>query len=229
MGYRIVRSDAIIVAIGAFNPAIVTPDWLHGRGLISEADRDHCLSKMQALVENRIMAFDADWFSLRLVENQLALSTSMGVTPRLRDLALGVFSILPETPLSALGLNFVADIQFDTSNEYHQFGDTLVPKSLWNELYPDKNAGVASLVVAIDSDPRLQTPDKKRAPHQKRFTIQPSNVINVNAVHIAFNDHFDLDKRNGARDSLPLLTNQWERSQEESDRAMKFLVERTKA
>jgi hypothetical protein len=211
MGYRITRLDAIVVAVGAFNPAIVTPDWLARHDLISEAERDECLGTMQALISNGIMAFDAEWFGFRLIKNQLAISSTKGATPRVKDLAWGILRLLPETPLSAMGMNFVADVQFDSAEEYHQFGDALVPKTIWGHLFPDRSVGVANLNIAINASPRTSGVAQDTT-DQKRFIIQPSNLVGPNAVNIVFNDHRILDGEVPALHAADILDRHWDKA-----------------
>lgn len=227
MGSRTVRFDGIIVAVGQFNPAIVTPDWLLRHGLIPESDLEDCLAKLQALVQEGLMSFDSSWFSFRLVQNQMVLSTLAGATPRLRDLAVGILKILPETPISALGINFASDVQFDSSDEYHKFGDTLVPKDIWRSIYPGKNSGLSSLQVAIDNSSRTGEQQPAIGQDQRRFTVQPSNIVSPNAVHVAFNHHYPVSDKDGARGALQVLESRWEGDQQEAEDSCLKLISLT--
>lgn len=224
MGHQVKRLDAIIVSVGQFNPAIVSPTWLLSKELISDSDAEAAMETLQALVKEGLMSFDTSWFSFRLVQQQLVLSTTAGATPRIRDLAASVFRLLPETPITAVGINFVADVQFDSVDEYHRFGDRLVPKDVWSALYPGLNAGVASLQLAIDETPRTQVGAGERAPEQRRFTIQPSNVINTNAVHISYNHHYPLGESGAGRGAMELVTKQWDADFAEAEGQIKQLV-----
>lgn len=224
MGHQVKRLDAIIVAVGHFNPAIISPAWLQRNDLISESDADGAMETLQALVKEGLMSFDTSWFSFRLVHEQMALSTTAGATPRIRDLAASIFRLLPETPVTALGINFAADLQFDSTDEYHRFGDILVPKDIWSMLYPGLNAGVASLQLAVDSTPRTQLGAAESAPEQRRFTIQPSNVIGANAVHIAYNHHYPLGEGGGGRAAMDLILKCWEADFTEAEEKFALLV-----
>lgn len=226
MGFRTVRFDGIIVALGKFNPAIVTPEWLRRQELISDSDLEACMSKLQAMVQEGLMAFDCSWFSFRLVQNQFVLATVAGATPRIRDLAVGIFSVLPETPISAVGLNFASDIQFDSVDEYHKLGDVLAPKAVWKELFPDLGAGLVSLQIAVDKAGRGQA-TKNPTEEQVRFTIEPSNAVGPNAVHIAFNHHYPLTGEDGARSALKVMKERWQADLEEAERSCGALVART--
>lgn len=224
MAYQVKRLDAIIVAVGHFNPAIVSPAWLQRKDLISESDADSAMETLQALVKEGLMSFDTTWFSFRLVHQQMALSTTAGVTPRIRDLAASIFRLLPETPVTAVGINFATDLQFESTDDYHRFGDLLVPKGVWSALYPGLNAGVASLQLAIDPTPRTQLRPAESPPEQRRFTIQPSNVIGANAVHIAYNHHYPLgdDGRGGA--AMDLIQKCWDADFAEAEEKFGLLV-----
>ncbi len=224
MGHQVKRLDAIIVAVGQFNPAIVSPSWLLNKALISESDSEAAMETLQALVKDGLMSFDTSWFSFRLVHQQLVISTTAGATPRVRDLAASIFRLLPETPVTAIGINFATDMQFDTAEEYHRFGDTLVPKTVWSKLYPKLNAGVASLQIAIDSTPRNQVGVVSDAPEQRRFTIQPSNVINTNAVHIAYNHHYPLNGNGGGRAAMDLIKDRWQVDFSEAEENFELLA-----
>ena len=225
MANHVKRLDAIVVAVGQFNPAIVSPTWLQRKGLISESDAEAGMEDLQALVKEGLMSFDTSWFSFRLVQQQLVLSTTDGATPRIRDLAASIFRLLPETPVTAIGINFATDVQFDTADEYHRFGDVLVPKGVWSTLYPGLRAGVASLQLAIDSVPRTQIGAVGRTPEQRRFTIQPSNVINTNAVHIAYNHHYPLVDDGGGRAAMDLIMSRWEADFAEAEEKFGLLLQ----
>ncbi|HMW22453.1 MAG TPA: hypothetical protein PKC59_03370 [Burkholderiaceae bacterium] len=218
------RLDAIIVAVGQFNPAILSPSWLQRKDLISESDADSAMESLQALVTEGLMSFDTSWFSLRLVQQQLVLSTTAGATPRIRDLAASIFRLLPETPVTAIGINFAADVQFDSVAEYHQFGDVLVPKEVWSKLYPGLSVGVASLQLAIDSTPRTHVGATGSIQEQRRFTIQPSNVIHTNAVHIAYNHHYPLGDDGGGRAAMDLIMAKWEADFDEVENKFELLL-----
>lgn len=220
MGHRIARFDAIIVAIGSFNPAIVTPEWLHRHDLISQSDLDECKAKLQAAVEQGLMSFNCQWFAFRLLGDQMVLSTLSGITPRLRDLAHGILTLLPETPLTAIGLNIVSDIQFDTDAEYQKVGDVLNPKEIWRALYPDKSLGMASLTVIID-DAGTARVNAVGPEAQRRFTIQPSNSIGPSAAHVAYNHHYPVEN---VAHALEILDQQFLGDQTEAESNIERLI-----
>ena len=83
-----------IVILGDFNPAIFSPDWLEYNKLIGEGDaiaaREGSESR-QMLVSHQVSNFEADWFSLQVLDTQFTLSSKGVISPALKDLAAGIF------------------------------------------------------------------------------------------------------------------------------------------
>src|SRR5947209_5297307 len=97
------NEGASIVMIGAFNPAIFQPRWLSTQQLIRpEEGEDAKITIIQAEVAD----FSTEWFRLVVLQQRLQLlSTDPRQYSPLRDLAAGMFIILPHTPISSLGMN----------------------------------------------------------------------------------------------------------------------------
>src|ERR1700735_2793655 len=95
--------SAAIVMIGTFNPAIFQPLWLGTQNLIrSEEAETAKIGTIQAEVAN----FSTDWFQLVVLQDRFQLISldSRYLLP-MRDLGSGIFSILPHTPVSKLGIS----------------------------------------------------------------------------------------------------------------------------
>lgn len=188
-----------LVYVGEFNPAIITPDWLESRGLISSDDLDICRDSIQASGKSRLMVFQSKWFRLQALSNQLSISSIDGATPRGSDLAAGILELLPETPITALGINFDANYKIFNISDYHKFGDSLVPKAPFLSALPQidglpSTAGIAHLTIAIDSNPRTSDTNKTPKRSQKRITIEPSSAITP-GIFFLYNDHILIEER----------------------------------
>lgn len=176
-----------IVAVGAFNPAIFTPDWLERNNLIGKDDLDGALKGESLIVSHQVCAFETDWFALQVLEEQFLLTSKGPLTPAFADLAIGILSLVPHTPITAVGLNFLGHYRLASTDEYHRVGDVLAPKTIWASLYPEEHstAGLADLTM------RIQHTDKDRNPisgDEKRISIQPSTKVRC-GVFFAYNDH----------------------------------------
>jgi hypothetical protein len=167
---------AIIVVLGSFNPPIFSPDWLAQHNLIGKEDAEAAKASNELLISKPIAHLDTGSFDLQVVENRLTLSSKSVVSPGIKDLAIGILSILPHTPITALGLNFVAHYRIDTEDNYHRIGDALAPKEVWHSLYPpDKHAtGMADVTVVVNPGKRGET---LQAKDRKQITVQPSSRV----------------------------------------------------
>lgn len=185
-----------IVAVGAFNPAIFTPDWLERNNLIGKDDLDGARRGESLIVSRQVCAFETDWFGLQVLEEQFSLTSKGPLTPAFADLAIGILALVPHTPITAVGLNFLGHYRLASTDEYHQVGDVLAPKDIWSSLYPEEHstAGLADLTM------RIQQTDKDRNPisgDEKRISIQPSTKVRC-GVFFAYNDHHVVASNNDA-------------------------------
>lgn len=214
-----ILSSAIVV-LGDFNPAIFSPDWLDRNALIGKADADEARERTSGqplLVSHQVSAFETKWFALQVVENQFSLTSKDALSPAFKDLAVGMFQLVPHTPVTAVGLNFLAHFKLGSKEEFHRVGDVLAPKTIWNDLYPEEAAGLADLTIRIQRNKRgepLKTKD------ERRISVQPSNKIRF-GVYITYNDHHDVtvskdgeevDKVRPAERVATIIDNQWESS-----------------
>ena len=184
---------ASIVVRGDFNPAIFTPDWLEKTQLIGPADAETARSKdgePELVVCRQVSNFGAKWFSLQVLEGQFILSSKDAQLEAIKDLAAGIFQLLPHSPVRALGINFSGHYKMPSMGAYHQVGDSLAPKKLWNELFPGRLAGMNDLIVRIQ---RGERSGKVETSDEIRITVQASGKISP-GIHISYNDHQDLTR-----------------------------------
>lgn len=73
MAHKPETFSSSIVAIGDFNPAIFSPDWLERNDLIGEGDAETAREGnygRQMLVSHQVSTFETAWFALQVLENQ---------------------------------------------------------------------------------------------------------------------------------------------------------------
>lgn len=209
-----------IIAVGDFNPAIFSPDWLEGNHLIGESDASTVRDGSQGgslIVSHQVTAFETKWFALQVLENQFSLTSKDALSPAFRDLAVGIFQLVPHTPVTAVGLNFLAHFKLNSEDEYHRVGDVLAPKGIWKELYPDESAGLANLTIRIQNCVRGEVLKTK---NEKRVSIQPSSKLKW-GVFLSYNDHHDVsefheDNLRPAERVAAIIEEQWEESWKDS-------------
>lgn len=231
MTYSAEILTSAIVAVGDFNPAIFSPSWLEGNKLIGKGDADTVREGSQSkslIVTHQVTTFETKWFSLQVLENQFSLTSKDALSPAFKDLAVGIFQLLSHTPVTAVGLNFLAHFKLTSEDEYHKVGDVLAPKDIWNELYPDEIAGLADITIRIQRGVRgesLKTKD------EKRISVQPSNKFK-SGVLLTYNDHHDVslpseDALRPAERVATIIDKEWEISWKDSVRAFDGLLSMT--
>lgn len=205
-----------IVAVGDFNPAIFSPDWLERNDLIGEGDADTAREGSQGrqmLVSHQVTTFETEWFALQILENQFSLTSKGAFSPAFKDLAVGIFQLVPHTPVTAVGLNFQGHYKLADEDEYYRLGDVLAPKDIWQDLFPRETAGLSDLTIQIQNWTRgepLKTND------QRLISVQPSKKIKF-GVYLSYNDHHDLSPINEENPTpgervATVIDNEWESS-----------------
>lgn len=187
MAYTAEIFTSSIVVVGDFNPAIFSPDWLEKNGLIGRDDAEAAREGTQIFVTHQVTGFETSWFALQVLENQFILTSKSVLTPALKDLGIGVFQLVPHTPVQAMGLNFMGHFKLASEDEYHRVGDALAPKPIWNELFADDehSTGLGNLTIRVQHGVRG---GKLKSGDEKLISIQPSGKLK-NGVYLSYNDH----------------------------------------
>jgi hypothetical protein len=218
-----------ILVVGDFNPAIFSPEWLERNDLIGSDDANSVRDgdeRKSLVISHQVAAFETKWFSLQVLENQFTLTSKDALSPAFKDLAVGIFQLVPHTPVIAAGLNFFGHFKLANEEAYHKVGDVLAPKQIWNTLFPDESAGIADLTMRIQrwkrGEPSVKTKD------EKRIAIQPSAKIKFGAF-LSYNDHHDLtaSEEDGLRPAervAGIIDSQWESSWKDAVRVFDGLL-----
>lgn len=218
-----------IVVVGDFNPAIFSPDWLERNNLIGEGDAAVAKNGgtgRQPLVSHQVTNFETEWFTLQVIENQFSLTSRGVLSPAFKDLVVGIFQLVPHTPVTAAGMNFIGQFKLKNKDEQHKVGDTFVPKDIWNTLYSDEFfVGVENLSMRIQQGSRDEGATTK---DEKRITLQRSSNF-TNGVGLSFNDHHDLtsevnETSSPAERLVAIIDEQWESVWRDSERVFDQLL-----
>jgi hypothetical protein len=216
-----------IVAVGDFNPAIFSPDWLERNKLIGEGDaafaRDRSTGR-PLIVTHQVSNFETEWFSLQVLENQFTLTSKGVLSPAFKDLAAGVFQLVSHTPVVAVGLNFVGHFKLASADEYHRIGDVLAPKGIWDTLYPGEVAGLEQLTVRFQRGTRdnlVQTKDEKRITLQSVRNIKYGASLSINNHHNVTDSAENLSP---AERVSNIIDSQWEAAWRDAVRVFDQLI-----
>jgi len=115
---------------GSFNPAIFQPHWLAAQKLIRP---EEAKTAKITTIQPELADFSTEWFQLQVLQNRfLLLSADPRQFSPLRDLAAAIFSLLPHTPITKLGMHRLLHFQMRNKDQWHKLGHILAPKEPWS-------------------------------------------------------------------------------------------------
>ena len=80
-----------------------------------------------------------DWLEIQALQNRLVAQGSVeSKAEPLRDLMVGTLQLFEHTACTAVGSNRSMHFAVGSEADYHKVGDTLAPKSLWEDLLPGR-------------------------------------------------------------------------------------------
>ena len=220
-----------IVAVGAFNPAIFSPDWMEARGLIGADDANVARTNKSYMVSSQVTAVQTEWFALQVLENQFSVTSQGALTPALKDLAIGMLTLLPQTPISAIGLNFTGHYKMASHADFNKIGDLLVPKKIWYDVFgkADAYVGMQNITVAVQNAKREDNGTVTMlSQDQLNITVQPSGKVKL-GVYISCNEHrniasSELAEQTSAERAASIVEADWQNSWDKSSKAFDDLL-----
>src|SRR4051812_2881060 len=159
------------------NPTIFQPAWLASHELIREEEGE---SAEIRIIHPDVVAYSLDWVDLEVTRERFQVKTTATTETAdpVRDLALGIFTILRHTPVRLVGINTEAHFKVTSEERWHAIGHTLAPDRYWTGLL--EGAGVRSLVME-----GVRT-DEHRG--WIRVSVEPSIRLKP-GIFVAVNDH----------------------------------------
>jgi hypothetical protein len=223
-------SSASIVALGHFNPLIFRSDWLKEKEIIVGNDFDNLKT---TIVHPEIVSYQLPWGSFQTDRNMLFIITIREPLVRVHDFFVRSFQCLPETPISAVGIN--REVHFATANDAVRdgVGDALAPKKFWRDFVQSggkKAGGLRSLTMeqSIAIEGRRGRIDGKFG--QIQVKVEPSLRQEVlHGIFVQVNDHFDLmsgpDKFSDGRAVAELIAEEFQASIANSEGLIDHVME----
>lgn len=147
---RFVRqhTEKSIVLVGTFFPLLFMPNWFVRNKLLPAEDADAIAIEIMV---NEYTKFSMAAISVEVQSDKLTLRSSEAAFDSIiKDLAVGVLTLMPETNITAFGLNVTLDVRFKELDFWHHVGDTLVPKVFWDEALSDSpRVGLRNLQLQV--------------------------------------------------------------------------------
>lgn len=202
------------VVMGDFNPAILHPSWFASQGLIKHGE---AVEAKIDVVHKEVASWSIEWLRVYSDGDRLQLVTEQEpFALPLRDLVMGVLTLLEHTPVRALGINFAGYYQFSDRHSYDRFGHELVPKARWGALTDPRTQ--KAMVTSVHSDGRSGATNVAVAASE-RFLL---------SARISSNDHTDCPRdelASGAMWAVRNVKDNWVACKERFERVVESLIE----
>lgn len=209
-----------IIILGSFNPPVISPFWLNKNLLIGDEDMKSAMEVNSLAITPDISRFETEWFSIQVIKEQFVMNSKGPVTPALKDLVTGIFTLLEHTPLSAIGINSIAHYKIYSVDEFHKIGDVLAPKNIWNSIYPESDSQSVGLhQVTLEINP-FKRESEASVGNYKRVTLSRSDKL-PHSIYFIFNDHnlITIEKnsmKTASEKLLEIVDSNWDTSQQEA-------------
>lgn len=186
---RIERQGFVIVAAGNFNPAIFNPDWLERKEiLISSNDANNI-----EMITGSWARFTVGDFRFEITEEQFVLHILNEPFVKGGDIFADIFArALPETPIRAIGMNYIAHYKLDTWNQQKALGRKIAPIEPWTRWGMDLESDNMESVGGLASISMMQKFKGERIKGHLQVKIEPSRRLEAgHGVYIEVNDHYE--------------------------------------
>ena len=215
---------ATIVLVGNFNPLIFRPDWFVQKDILAKEEVEAAVKdETIRIIHPEIVEFQVPTFRITVERTRFVAMTLLEPLVGVFDLVYSAFRALPETPVSALGINREAHYPLVSQERWHALGDLLAPKDHWDILLQNDNevrmGGLRTLVME-----RSQRQDGRAGSVQVK--IEPSLKIE-NGVFVFVNDHYELaaaDETIPAEDAIEILKDAFKDSMHNSLKLIEHVV-----
>lgn len=180
-----------LVIIGAFAPAMFTPEWFLKNNLIGETDREEMLKDGRTIVSASGSQVESETLSITITPTRLQLLTKDVLRPVIKDVALNMLQLLGRVPVTMVGLNFMGHYSMGSQDEYHAVGDTLAPKDIWKKVFdnPSWSVGLTDLSVKVHPAPRGEKNDVRDG---ITVRVQPSAQVDQ-GILLTYNNHKEIN------------------------------------
>jgi len=155
--------------------------------------------KAQGLVfAPEVAAFQADWLHLQVTEDRFEANvTEVSHAAPLRDLVVGVFTLLEHTPADKMGLNYYGHHLLPDQG-WQRVEDSLATKAAWTRFVSKPSLRSITIEGAREDAPGARMQVK----------IEPSLQLSGGAW-VSTNEHYECGP-DGVRELMSLLASRWE-------------------
>jgi hypothetical protein len=171
------------------------------------------------LIHPEVAQYRAGWVHISVTRDRFSASTTdPACQGPLRDLVIGIFGLLEQTPTTRLGLNRSMHIDLLDEKSWHALGHLVAPKEPWAGIL--EKPGMRTLLMeALRSD---------GAAGREFFRVEPSQK-HAHSVFLEVNSEYHADSKVSpgevTSDFVGRIRSDWERVMEDAVKSMMKLVQ----
>jgi len=170
--------EVTVVLIGDFNPKIFHPMWFAHHRILREAEADDATIEV---IHADVASFTTEWLTVQVLRDRFTAGVKAEVyRSHLGDLVRNVFSLLSHSPVRQMGINATFRLRFKSDDDWHAFGDMILPKSPW--------AGVLEKPGLLSTNVQGTRADRHRG--LVNVTVEP-DTRRPGDASVRYNDHFE--------------------------------------
>ncbi|MCD2450273.1 hypothetical protein GO003_007735 [Methylicorpusculum oleiharenae] len=208
--WEIIREEASIVLIGSMNPKIFHPEWFIRKEIVEEWDysQDEIIS-LPDLAQIEL----PNERKLTVLLNKFSILTPLATEYQsIKDLVTHTFSLLSETPINQIGMNFNSVIKIPDQEKWTQLGRNLAPADCWKQ--------AAAFVGDIDESKQKEfglwdltmnfpRPDDLEGYIRPKINVFPQ--AGLYTLQFSINNHVEV-KDSNANSMIKVLESNWDQS-----------------
>jgi hypothetical protein len=201
--HQVEETGTSVVVLGAFHPGIIHPSWLAKFELLSESEAE--AATVDAAAQAEFTRIALPWVVIQAFRDRLDIlaTTETPTVETLRDLAVGILELLPNTPVTRLAINRWAHVRMPSEDAWHLVGHRLAPKDAWEGVLSKPGMTVVGVVG--------ERPDGYKG--GVNVQVQPSNLVQP-GVYVMLNDDVVMADGQMASDAVAVIANLWDPSAE---------------
>jgi len=218
-----IGEEASIVLVGNFNPSIFHPEWFIRHEIVpawnypSRRGNGDEVAAVAILPDLARVEFQ-DQRNLQVMLNKFTLRcTRASEYLTIKDIVTNTFSILQETPITQMGMNYQAVIKLASKELWLKFGKQMAPKSPWLAAAPyinDLDAEKQSVLGLLEMTMQMPRPDDLSG--YIRPTLRAVDLVSLK-LSISINNHVAIeDGRAGTM--IDYLSRHWDEALDFADR-----------
>ena len=220
MNSAIKFSSVSFVGVGDFSPPQFSPDWLQSEGLIRKEDVD----VKKTLIAYEFSEFVIPGIVFRVDKNSLRIEAyDERYFEFVKDLVIGIFSILDRTPVRCFGINYEYHFQTETEKGLDKLRDMFVaPRKIWEQ-------NLKSPIELRDATILIKNKFSSKKEDYIGITLSGSNELS-SGVRVFVNNYFEIKQKTALdRTSylVELIKNNWSEIQKESKYILDKIMEQS--